>query len=66
MISAMLVWLLSVKGLTSIVSTVTLGLSDALFDLSGKSDQITEGIKDITVDPMTNYAVNHPISSFLH
>ena len=54
----------SVKGLTSIVSTVTLGLSDALFDLSGKSDQITEGIKDITVDPMTNYAVNHPISSF--
>lgn len=35
-----------------------------MFDLSGKSDQIAEGIKDVAVDPITDYALNHPISSF--
>lgn len=51
----------SVKGLTSIIGIATLGLSDALFDLSGKSDDIADGIKSLA-DPVAEYAATHPVS----
>lgn len=54
----------SVKGLASIIATKTGGLSDALFDLSDKSEQIADGIKNIAVDPMAKYVETHPVSHF--
>ncbi len=54
----------SVKGLASIIATKTGGLSDALFDLSDKSKQIADGIKNIAVDPMAKYVETHPVSHF--
>lgn len=53
----------SVKGLTSIINTATFGLSDAIFDLSGKSGDISDGIVNFAENQGAEYVRNHEYSS---
>ena len=52
----------SVKGLTSIINTATFGLSDAVFDLSGKSGAISDGIVNFAENQGAEYVRNHEYS----
>lgn len=48
----------SIRGLTSIVDTATLGL----IDVKDYTENISSGLKNAVVDPATIYAVNSPVS----
>ena len=51
----------ALKGLASEINSVSFGLTDALFDLSGHTDDIQRGIKKM-VPSITDFYYNQPVS----
>lgn len=53
----------SVKGLTSVLNTVTFGLSDALFNVSDNANKVSSGIINFASTAGVDFVESHTISS---